>query len=69
MTALLDVIPAILLAVVGGWLVWPVVADGVRRRRARSRFAEAGNEAVAQSLFDTWSAHGDRPGLVTTRAN
>ncbi len=63
----LPLVPVVLLGIVLAWLFWPVVID-LKLRLARPRKpAKEDADSVAEALFDVWSEHGEKPGLIHRR--
>ena len=54
---MLHLVPAALLSTIGLWLLWPVIADPIARRRrsARARDLEQA-DSLADALFENWGA-------------
>lgn len=54
--ALLHLVPHALLLVVALWLIWPMIADPIRRRLSARFHPEAPSpDGVADALFVAWS--------------
>ena len=66
----MTLLPAILVLLLGAfvvWFFWPVVVDPISRGPSRrSKRTEA--DSLAEDLFDVWSQHDGRTGvLIPTR--
>ena len=54
---MLHLVPAALLSTIGFWLLWPVIADPIARRRRAARARDLGQaDSLADSLFEEWGA-------------
>lgn len=62
----LPLVPVGSLVLVVVWLIWPVFQDAFSTPLTQSE-RDRGEDDLAESLFDTWAAHGDEPGLVARK--